>query len=241
MGSFILYQNYLKRFPNAATVQDNFFRRRSLLGRVTSVGDGDGFHLYHTPGGKLAGWGWLRKIPDARADLKGNTVRDGCSEFCPMTDAPQISIRLAGVDAPEGPHFGRPGQPYAAEALTFLSDYIRHRSVRAQIYKRDQYNRIVATVHVRRFLFKKDVGLELLKQGLATTYEAKSGIEWGGKKEIYEAAQAKAKAKKVGMWSAKSSDFESPRAYKTKLYEAEKASDAEAVQEKKSWWRRWLS
>jgi len=74
VGSFVLYQHYLKRFPGAANVQENFFRRRTLFGRVTSVGDGDGFHLYHTPGGKLAGWGWLRKIPQARADLKGNTV-----------------------------------------------------------------------------------------------------------------------------------------------------------------------
>lgn len=74
VGSFILFQNYLKRFPGAANVQENFFRRRTLFGRVTSVGDGDGFHLYHTPGGKLAGWGWLRKIPQARAGLKGNTV-----------------------------------------------------------------------------------------------------------------------------------------------------------------------
>jgi endonuclease YncB( thermonuclease family) len=148
------------------------------------------------------------------------------------------------VDAPEGPHFGRPGQPYAAEALTFLSDYILNRRVRAQIYKRDQYNRVVATVFVRKFLFKKDVGLEMLKQGMATVYEAKSGVEWGGRKEIYEAAEAQAKAKKLGIWSGKEKDFESPRAYKSKIQDAEKAREPETTitpQEKKSWWRRWIS
>lgn len=124
--------------------------------------------------------------------------------------------------------------------MSFLSDYILHRPVRARIYKRDQYNRIVATVYVRRFLFKKDVGLELLKQGLATTYEAKSGIEWGGQKEVYEAAEAKAKARKLGIWSTKASEFQSPRDYKSKLAEADKEKDGREAEEKKSWWRRWL-
>lgn len=74
LAAFMFYQSYLRRFAGAASIQENFFRKRSLLGRVTSVGDGDGFHLYHTPGGKLAGWGWLRKIPEGRSNLKGETV-----------------------------------------------------------------------------------------------------------------------------------------------------------------------
>lgn len=229
LAAFGFYQHYLRRFPTSANVQESFFRRRTLFGKATSVGDGDGFHLFHTPGGRLAGWGWLRRIPKTRTDRKGQT----------------IPIRLAGVDAPEGAHFGRPGQPGAAEALTFLSDYILNRRVRAQIYKRDQYNRIVATVYVRRFLFKKDVGLEMLKQGLATVYEAKSGVEWGGQKEVYEAAEAQAKAKKLGIWSGKQKDFESPRAYKSKIQDVEKARDTETKttppQVVKSWWRRWIS
>lgn len=88
--------------------------------------------------------------------------------------------------------------------------------MRAYIYKRDQYDRIVATVYVRRFLFRKDVGLEMIKQGLATTYEAKTGAEFGGRKVLYEKAEAKAKKQRKGMWSGKASNFESPRDYKTK-------------------------
>lgn len=68
------WQQYLRRFSGATSVQESFFRRRTLFGKVTSVGDGDGFHLFHTPGGRLAGWGWLRKIPQTRANLKGNTA-----------------------------------------------------------------------------------------------------------------------------------------------------------------------
>lgn len=129
----------------------------------------------------------------------------------------QISIRLAGIDAPELPHFGRPAQPYAQEALEWLTGYIRNRNVRAYIYKRDQYDRIVATVYVRRwFLFRRNVGLELVKRGLATTYEAKSGAEFGGLKKVYEKAEATAKRKRVGMWSIDPKKFESPREYKAK-------------------------
>ncbi|KAF5005826.1 hypothetical protein FDECE_7761 [Fusarium decemcellulare] len=200
LAALQLYANYLRRIPGSAYVRPNFFRNRSLFGRVTSVGDGDNFHLFHTPGGRTVGWGWLRKIPETRKELKNRT----------------ISIRIAGIDAPECAHFGRPAQPYSAEALTWLSNYVLNRNVRAYIYKRDQYERIVATVYVRRFLFRKNVGLEMIKRGLATTYEAKSGAEFGGMKEVYEKAQAKAKRKRKGMWSIKASEFESPRDYKVK-------------------------
>ncbi|KIE03392.1 nuclease domain containing protein, partial [Metarhizium majus ARSEF 297] len=200
LGALQLYANYLRRIPGAAFIRPSFFRTRSLFGRVTGVGDGDGFHLFHTPGGKAVGWGWLRKVPETRKELKDRT----------------ISVRIAGVDAPEGAHFGRPAQPFAAEAQKWLSDYILHRNVRAYIYKRDQYNRIVATVYVRQFLIRRNVGLELVKRGLATTYEAKSGGEYGGLKAVYERAEAKAKRKRKGMWSGKAGEFESPREYKSR-------------------------
>lgn len=121
------------------------------------------------------------------------------------------------MDAPEGAHFGRPAQPFATDALAWLSSYILGRRVRARIYKRDQYDRIVATVFVRRFLIRRDVGLEMLKRGLATTYEAKSGAEFGGLEEKYKAAERKAKAKKRGMWSGRPEHFESPREYKARM------------------------
>lgn len=71
------YRSFLRRIPQAINIQPGFWRRRSLLGRVTSVGDGDNFRLFHTPGGRLAGWGWLpwRRVPKKREQLKDNTVR----------------------------------------------------------------------------------------------------------------------------------------------------------------------
>lgn len=111
--------------------------------------------------------------------------------------------------------------------------------MRARIYKRDQYNRVIATAFVRRFLFRKDVGLELLKKGLATTYEAKTGIEWGGREQVYKAAEAKAKSRKLGIWSVKASEFQSPRDYKAKA-QGEEQTREEKQRKQKSWWRKLL-
>lgn len=158
-----------------------------------------------------------------------------------------MSIRLAGIDAPEGAHFGRPAQPYSAEALQWLQSKVHHRYVRAHIYKRDQYERVVATVYLRRLLFfRTDVGLEMLHRGLATTYEAKSGVEFGGEKteEKYRAAEAEAKRKGLGLWSAlggknkgwfglgttkpSKEPFETPREFKDRMREADKAEKGAA-------------
>jgi endonuclease YncB( thermonuclease family) len=139
-------------------------------------------------------------------------------------------VRIAGVDAPEGAHFGKPAQPFAAEALAWLESYILNKRVRAFIYRRDQYERVVATVYVRRppFFLRKDVGLELIRRGLATAYEGRTGAEFGGSKmeEIYKAAEAAAKKKGKGIWSThkagvlglrKAQPFETPMAFKKRM------------------------
>lgn len=66
----------LRRIPDAVSIPSSYFRRKSVFGQVTSVGDGDNFRLFHTPGGRLAGWGWLpwKKVPTAKKELKDNTV-----------------------------------------------------------------------------------------------------------------------------------------------------------------------
>ncbi|KAF7932079.1 uncharacterized protein EAE97_009100 [Botrytis byssoidea] len=200
------YRSYLRRIPEAAYIRPGFFRKRSLFGTVTRVGDADNFHLFHTPGGRLAGWGWMpgrKQLPEGK-DLKNKTIH----------------VRIAGIDAPEGAHFGKPAQPFSAEALIWLRKYIQNRRVRAYIYKRDQYDRVVATVWVRRFLVRKDVGREMLRAGMATVYEAKMGAEFGDFEAQYRAIEEEAKRKKLGMWSGKKKDYESPRDYKTRTADA---------------------
>ena len=83
--------------------------------------------------------------------------------------------------------------------------------MRAYVYRRDQYDRIVATVFVRRWWGespvslpwprRQDVGLEMLRRGLATVYEAKKGSEFGGLEEEYRRMEAWAKKKGIGIWA----------------------------------------
>lgn len=71
-----LYKAYLRRIPTVNHIKPDYFRRRSLFGQVTSVGDADNFRLFHTPGGRIAGWGWLpwKRVPTKREDLSKQTV-----------------------------------------------------------------------------------------------------------------------------------------------------------------------
>ena len=208
LATYTFYRSYLRRLANAALIPPPFYRKRSIFGQVTSVGDGDNFRLFHTPGGRLAGWGWLpwRQIPSDKKALKDNTVH----------------VRLAGVDAPELPHFGREGQPGGKEAIDWLTAYLLGRRVRAYVYRRDQYDRAVATTYVRKGLLRRDVGLQMLKGGLATVYEAKTGAEFGALEDQYRSIEALAKSKKVGIWGAK--DFESPRDFKTRTKDTDESA-----------------
>ncbi|KAL9633489.1 MAG: hypothetical protein Q9204_003377 [Flavoplaca sp. TL-2023a] len=196
------YRSYLRRVPQAINIEPKFWRKRSLFGKVTSVGDADNFRIYHTPGGRLAGWGLLpwRIVPVTTKELRDKTIH----------------IRIAGVDAPEMAHFGNPAQPFSREAFDFLKSYILHRPVRVYVHKRDQYDRAVGTVYVRKWLLRRDVGLQMLKRGLATVYEAKSGAEFGGLEAKYRTAEKWAKLRRKGMWGGSMKGHESPREYKTR-------------------------
>lgn len=84
LAFYAFYRSYLRRIPAAGNISPGFFRKRSLIGRVTSVGDGDNFRIFHTPGGRLAGWGWLpwRRVPNERKELKDKTVNEISQEVC---------------------------------------------------------------------------------------------------------------------------------------------------------------
>lgn len=139
----------------------------------------------------------------------------------------QIHIRLAGIDAPERAHFGRPEQPFSRDAHAWLTSYLLNRRIRASIYRQDQYHRVVGSVYVRRaFDFppfrRRDVSYEMLRRGLATVYEGKVGAEFGGKamEQKYRRAEWWAKARSKGLWKNYrriGSDWESPRDYKMRM------------------------
>ncbi|KAK5089231.1 putative endonuclease lcl3 [Lithohypha guttulata] len=210
LSLFALQRRYLRRYPTATSLPQTYIlpstRRftRSIFGHVTSVGDADNFRLFHTPFGRLGLWGILRKVPEDTKALKNNTIH----------------IRLAGIDAPELAHFGRPAQLYSKEALEWLTSYLRGRRVRCYVHKADQYSRVVATVYIWKGLLRRDVGLQMLRAGFATVYESKSGAEFGGKEleQRYKDAEEMAKRRRRGMWKD-GEKLESPREYKNKYRE----------------------
>lgn len=85
-------------------------------------------------------------------------------------------------------------------------------------------------VRKRLGLIRKDIGLEMIRAGVATVYEAKTGAEFGNREQKYKKAEAKAKAGSLGMWKERSvwerivggGKLESPREYKSRMTEKEK-------------------
>jgi len=198
---FRLYNRYIVRVRTYLDLTPKILDgNRKLYGRVTRVGDGDNFHFYHTPGGALLGWGWLRQVPTERSKLKNQT----------------LVIRLCGVDAPERLHFGKPAQPYSEEALQWLKTYVDGKNVTITPYTIDQYKRLVARAQIWKLFGKKDVSAEMLRNGLAVVYEAKTGAEFGENEALYRRIEARSKNKKLGLWSIK--EKVSPGEYKKMHY-----------------------
>ncbi|KNG80964.1 nuclease domain protein [Aspergillus nomiae NRRL 13137] len=195
VGALQIRRRYLRRFPDAVSISPSYFRKRTILGQVTSVA--------------------TAMVSDYTTHPEEDW-RDG------------ISVRLAGVDAPELAHFGRPEQPYAREAHEWLTSYVLNRRVRVLVHRQDQYQRVVASAYVRQALDfpipfrRRDVSYEMLTRGLATVYEAKAGSEFGGPEleRKYREAESIAKRKGTGLWKEyrrNRKGWESPREYKTRM------------------------
>ncbi|VEU19762.1 DEKNAAC100718 [Brettanomyces naardenensis] len=202
IGGHRFYRRVLCRIPTSLDIPRQDYRRRYLCGKVTSVGDGDNFRLYHLPGGIFAGWGWLRKVPEVNQfrQLKNQTIH----------------VRLCGVDAPERAHFGKPAQPFGDDALEWLRSYILGRRVYVKPLHMDQYNRTVSKVKVLKWNGYRDVSAEMIKAGMGTVYEAKMGAEYDGNEALYRKYEKRAKNKKKGMWTIPPKKRMSPREYKNK-------------------------
>ncbi|KJA22628.1 hypothetical protein HYPSUDRAFT_138887 [Hypholoma sublateritium FD-334 SS-4] len=235
--SALLYKRYARRIKNSDWITPKLLtRKRWLKGVATSVGDGDNFRFFHTP--TFGGYLWpikYRRIPTLQKDLKDETIH----------------VRIAGVDAPEAAHFGKPAQPYAAECLAWLRSTILGRKVYVQLLRKDQYSRVVAQVYLAPrilpgFLFHgKNIPAEMLKAGWAVTYE-QAGAEYGQLgKEGYLRLEAQAKAARRGMWKD-GRNVETPAEYKRRHASAASLEEAEAAKHpvlrkaRKSWLGRLL-
>jgi micrococcal nuclease len=202
LSSLSLYKRFLRPIRTVRAIPLNAFHKRKLYGLVTRVGDGDNFHFFHTPGGILTGWHWLRTTPKANAKkLKGKTLH----------------VRLCGVDAPERAHFGKPAQPFGDEAMVWLTNYILGKRVKVKPLSLDQYGRVVGKVF--RFHWWggwRDVSLEMIKHGWGVVYESKTFGQFDGQWDKYTRMEQRARAAKRGIWS-KGKHIVTPGEFKKKM------------------------
>jgi|11BtaG_2_1085332.scaffolds.fasta_scaffold00001_88 endonuclease YncB( thermonuclease family) len=129
---------------------------------------------------------------------KGN-VNSPLSDFMGTGKQESMSIRLAGIDAPETAHADRKAQPYAEKAKAIARDLInKAKDVRLVTSPDDTtYGRQVGMIYVDG----KNLNLELVRRGAAAYLPYKSK----GKPPIYnqqafESAQEYAQDSKRGMW-----------------------------------------
>ena len=129
---------------------------------------------------------------------KGN-ISSPLSNFMGTGQQEAMSIRLAGIDAPETAHADRKAQPYAERAKAIAADLIaKAKDVRLVTRPDDTtYGRQVGMVYVDG----KNLNLELIRRGAAAYLPYKSK----GKPPIYnqkafEDAQEYAQESKRGMW-----------------------------------------
>ena len=139
-----------------------------------------------TPGG----------VQNAGAPARVLAVIDG-DTLAVDAGAGEQRVRLIGIDAPEAPHRGRPGQPGHRQATAFLREVVGQSQVRLRadplVDDTDRYGRLLR--HVLR-ADGSDVARELLAAGLVTVYPRFAFEEI----EDYVATEQQARAAGRGLW-----------------------------------------
>lgn len=157
-----------------------------IYGLVTHVGDGDGFKV------------------------------EVSSKFFSCSKSKIVSVRLAGIDAPEVRNYNKPGQPMSKESKKMLKGLILGKMVRLECLDTDRYGRIIAMAHVKKMLFLyKNVNLEMVRTGMAAVYHSKNASYGNIKMQLIDLEQ-EAKKKKIGIWSLNT--FEHPQEFKIRMY-----------------------
>jgi endonuclease YncB( thermonuclease family) len=103
----------------------------------------------------------------------------------------QEKVRLAGIDCPEHK------QAWGQRAKQALSGYVFSREVTVDWTKRDRYKRIVGKILDR----ERDVNLALVRDGMCWWYRKYANEQSRVDRGLYEAAEVKARTRRVGLWS----------------------------------------
>lgn len=128
-------------------------------------------------------------------------VVDGDTVTVLDKDYRQITIRLAGIDAPEKK------QDFGQSAKEFLAKLIFEKKVTILATKKDRYGRTVGKI----LLDGKDINLAMIEAGLAWHYKEYEDEQTESDRELYSNAEKSSRLKLSGLWiqpnAIKPSDF----------------------------------
>jgi endonuclease YncB( thermonuclease family) len=132
-------------------------------------------------------------LPLRAEELRGRIVGVTDGDTLKLLDANRQEhvIRVSGIDAPER------GQPYGQKAKERLSQLTYHQSVSAHCHKKDRYGRSVCTIVNGA---GADVGLTLVKDGMAWHFKRYEREQNAEEAAAYTAAESFARGARAGLW-----------------------------------------
>eukprot|EP00607_Mallomonas_marina_P002430 CAMPEP_0182428448 /NCGR_PEP_ID=MMETSP1167-20130531/23037_1 /TAXON_ID=2988 /ORGANISM="Mallomonas Sp, Strain CCMP3275" /LENGTH=191 /DNA_ID=CAMNT_0024611379 /DNA_START=221 /DNA_END=796 /DNA_ORIENTATION=+ len=181
-GSGVLAAIYIKgrlfnRFDTAADIPGNFFKsRKTLVGKVIKVSDGDTFRMRHLPS--------IFSSASFKGKLSDHT----------------IAVRIAAVNTPETAKFGNKSEVLGDYSSEFTKGEIMDKKVKVRLLSKDQYGRVVGQVYYRNWFSSKDLSEVLLKKGLAKVYRQTGAVYGDEGLEKWDKIEAKAKEQGLGIW-----------------------------------------
>jgi len=117
-------------------------------------------------------------------------VIDGDSFIAMNAANERLSVRIAGIDAPELQ------QPYGLRARDHLRQMLGQGDPVLRCFKRDHFGRHVCEVRVG----ESDLGLEQVRAGLAWWYRQYRKEQMPDSRARYAAAESEAQAEQRGLW-----------------------------------------
>lgn len=130
----------------------------------------------------------------ARVEVEVVGVTDGDTLVVLDGNKVQHKVRLAGIDAPEK------RQAFGTRARQALAAAVFRQTVVLDWQKKDRYGRLVGKV----VLADRDIGLQLIAEGLAWHYKAYEQEQLPSDRHAYSVAESLARQRGVGLWSAPS-------------------------------------
>ncbi|KAL8437949.1 hypothetical protein ACSSS7_000599 [Eimeria intestinalis] len=107
-------------------------KHKCIVAQIVNVADGDTFRGRHIPNGhKLYPYPLVKK--HQRTELFAQ-----CEPWKGKLKGETLRFRIYGVDAPETPKMGRPGQPFSEEATQFMKNKLLNRIVFVRLLAKDQ-------------------------------------------------------------------------------------------------------